>query len=831
MSLRSRNEWALSCPPLLAVGVLIALLTPACTLAATGGFNSGFLRQVPGQPNDAGALALQALHKATEITPGRYQVQVLVNLEPAGAHLIDFSLNTASGQLQPCLSAGFLDELGLRLDAMPPQEIEHQACIDLPATVPDARVNFDSRQLQLALSIPQIAMHRDRIGYIDPARWDSGINAAFISYQASTTQGSNRYRSHYSNHDLFLTSGLNLGDWRLRSTQSWRSDSEGARQWQRAQTYAQRDLPGTRANLTLGETFTDSEVFRGIPVTGVRIASDMSMLPDSQQSYAPVIRGVAQSRAKLEVQQNGYPIYTTYVSPGPYVIDDLASASSGELEIILTEDDGQVRRFTQPYASIGNLMREDVWRYSATLGRYNPASALDDPLLLQATLAMGMSWNASLYGGLMTSEYYRAASLGLSKDLGSIGAVALDVTRAQSDIDTLEQRQVSGQSYAVKYGKTFANRTNLRFTGYRYSTEGYRDFDEAVRQRSRESTFNGSRRSRLEVSLNQGIGQRSSLSLMLTQQDFWHRNDIQRQYQLSFSTHHHGINYNFNASQSLTRRAGSDRQFGLSVSIPLNFGRSSNATYDVRHSATGYAHRAALSGTVSGQPLTYSASLSHNENHQSQGAVSLGYQGPQATLGAGLTEGGDYRNLSLNASGALLIHGEGLVLAPYIGDTAALIEVPGIVDVGVQHNNAARTNANGFTVVPHLRPYRINSVVLDTDRIGPEVEIDNGTTQVVPRRGSVVKARFTARNVRRLVLTVLDTHGQPLPFGAQVVDLQGEIRGIIGQAGQVMLSANTDPERLTISWGVEQVQHCMLHVDPEAMSVTEGYRLQTLTCA
>ncbi|WP_163004526.1 fimbria/pilus outer membrane usher protein, partial [Pseudomonas viridiflava] len=100
--------------------------------------------------------------------------------------------------------------------------------------------------------------------------------------------------------DLYLNSGINLGAWRLRSNQSIRHDEEGGRQWKRAYAYAQRDLPGTHANLTLGETYTTGDVFASVPIEGALIRTDQEMLPDALQGYAPVIRGVAQSRAKLE---------------------------------------------------------------------------------------------------------------------------------------------------------------------------------------------------------------------------------------------------------------------------------------------------------------------------------------------------------------------------------------------------------------------------------------------------------------------------------------------------------------------------------------------------
>lgn len=46
------------------------------------------------------------------------------------------------------------------------------------------------------------------------------------------------------------------------------------------------------------------------------------MLPQSQQGYAPVVRGVADSNATVTVSQNGYTIYENHSGPGPFVIDD-----------------------------------------------------------------------------------------------------------------------------------------------------------------------------------------------------------------------------------------------------------------------------------------------------------------------------------------------------------------------------------------------------------------------------------------------------------------------------------------------------------------------------
>ena len=266
------------------------------------------------------------------------------------------------------------------------------------------------------------------------------------------------------------------------------------------------------------------------------------------------------------------------------------------------------------------------------------------------------------------------------------------------------------------------------------------------------------------------------------------------------------------------------------MTLPLDLGRSASATFDLLNSGGRSSRRASLNGRLGDNALSYRASVAEDQQRQHSAALALGYQARHASLGAGLSKGDDYQALSLNASGALLLHGDGIALGPYLGETMALVEVPGIKDVGIVHQDNVRTNAQGYALLPYLRPYRSNQIVLDTDRLGPNVEISNGTTQVVPRRGAVVKASFEARAVDRLVLTLHDADRQPLPFGAQVSNDRGDVVGVVAQAGQVMLSTERGSEELTIRWGAREISQCRLPIDTRSMASIQGYRLQALTC-
>jgi outer membrane usher protein len=818
--------------PLVLSGGTCLFMFESARAQTTPVFQSSFMRQVQGQPDDAGAQALRALTASSELPPGRYRVSVLFNNQYVEERELAFSLRDDGTGLAPCLSREQLQAWGLNVDGLEQALDSTQGCFDLERLVPGASSRLDSSQLQLLVSVPQIALRKKSLGHIDPEHWDSGINAAFVNYQASTNYSRGRQVGERRGYDLYLTSGVNLGPWQLRSNNVLRENNDSQREWTRAYTYVQRDLPGTHSRLTLGETYTPGDVFKSLPIQGVQVASDLGMLPDAMQGYAPIIRGVAQTRAKVEILQNGYPVYSTYVSPGAYEIDDLnTGGGSGELEIIVTESDGQVRRFTQPYANLGNLMREGIWRYSSSLGRYNAFNGLDDPLLWQGSLAMGVGNATTLYGGLLASEYYRAANLGVGKDLGSFGALSFDATRSMADIDSANGAQdPSGMSYAIKYGKTFVTRTHLRFAGYRYSTEGYRDFDEAVSQRARDANFLGSRRSRLEAAVYQNIGQRSAINLTYSQEDYWDKAAPRRQFQFNLSTQHGQVGYNLFASQSLDNKQRQDRQVGLSLSMALGTTASRSATFDVQENGGRYSQRASLTGYDHDTALSYRAAVANDQQNHQSADLSLGYQGARGSLGAGFTQASNHHAASMNASGSVLLHGGGLTLGSQLGETSGLVEVPDVADVGVRNGSSARTDAKGFAVLPHLQPYRLNQIELDPRNLGPDIEIDNGVSQSVPRRGALVKTTFSARKVERWVVTLRDREGRPLPFGASLHRGDGTRLGLVGQAGQTVLSLDGLPDSLAAQWGDEHLERCELSLDAQRAQLREGYHLLEATC-
>ena len=214
-------------------------------------------------------------------------------------------------------------------------------------------------------------------GYVSPDLWEEGINAGLLNYSFNGNSINNRsnHNAGKSNYAyLNLQSGINIGSWRLRDNSTWSynsgsSNSSDSNKWQHINTSAERDIIPLRSRLTVGDSYTDGDIFDSVNFRGLKINSTEAMLPDSQHGFAPVIHGIARGTAQVSVKQNGYDVYQTTVPPGPFTIDDINSAANGgDLQVTIKEADGSIQTLYVPYSSVPVLQRAGYTRYALAMG-------------------------------------------------------------------------------------------------------------------------------------------------------------------------------------------------------------------------------------------------------------------------------------------------------------------------------------------------------------------------------------------------------------------------------------------------------------------------------
>jgi len=688
-----------------------------------------------------------------------------------------------------------------------------QACHDLSALIDHATVRYDVARLRLLVSVPQLAMERGRRGYVDPALWDDGEPAAFINYQLSSNRNSTDYATTLSNN-LGLRNGINLGAWRLRNESNFSSSTGRPSTFRSNRSYLQHDVTALKGQFSAGDIFSDVDLFDSVRYRGLKLASDDGMRADSERGYAPIIRGVAQTSATVEIRQNDYILYTANVPPGPFEISDIyPSGSNGDLEVTIIEADGRRRVTMQAFSSLPIMVREGQVKYSVSAGQYHSNSdGLKSPKFVSSTLAYGISSNLSGIVGAQATENFQALSLGAGRNT-PIGAVSLDMTHSSSRTNG---QSVQGNSLRALYAKTFTGTdTNFTLAAYRYSTEGYRTLTEHVEELSADGQKRtGNSKTRTDLTINQSLGrnqQYGNLYLNASDQRYWGRGGSQS-ISTGYSNYWGEVSYNLGATYSKDigsyGPSNNDTLVNLSLSFPLGSKpRAPRAFVSANTQKNSNSTQVGINGYLSENSDTYYSLQGGNSSTGGGSAsVNLSTRTSVADISGSYSQGRGYTSQNLNLAGSVVGHAGGINLGQTVGETFALAEVPGVAGVKIGSYSGAKTGSNGFAVVPNAQPYRVNWISLDTRDLGADIEIDNATQQVVPRRGAVVLARYISKTGRRVQFALFDAQRQPIPFGAAIEDMEGKQIAIADPSGKALALMEQDSGTLVIKWEGQQCQ-------------------------
>ncbi len=797
---------------------------------------------------------LQKVAKPNYIAPGVYQLDLEVNGVIAAREEVKFATPVAGESAEPCLTADLLDRLGVDLFKLPAVDrLNKQACVALHASIADSRVTADMGTQHLNISIPQAYLRRTAQGYVDPAQWDTGITAGMLNYDFnhfySTAQSSG------AQHYLGLQAGLNVAKWRLRSDSSLRGDKDG-HSWQLRSLYAQREIRPLSSQLTLGDSSTTGNLFDSFTVRGLQLGSDERMLPDSQSGYAPVVRGVANTNAKVTIRQNGYVIYETTVAPGSFEISDLyPSGYGGDLQVSVAEADGNIRRFSVPYAAVARMLRPGAQRYNVAVGQYRDGySNASKEWVGQLTYERGLSNLFTGYTGALATQGYFSPMVGAAMNT-PIGAFGLDLTHATTKTpDEVGIGTVSGQSVRLSYSKSVPDwGSTVSVAAYRYSSSDFYslrdvmsmklDASRAKKEAQRyfdyveDDYFNGDfsreferrsyltqshrQRSSMQFTVNQAVGT-GSLYLTGTSRAYWERSGTSTDYQVGYRNSTRYFTYSVSAMRSQNSYGGSN-QVSATISMPL--GDRVNASSTVSFSNRGVDTQAGVFG-ASGDRDQYSWSANANidEERSKSSSFSGSYTGRSGVLNASATVGNGYHQGSLGASGSVVAHPGGVSFGQRVSDTFAIVEVPGAAGAAITSQVGVSIGADGYAVLPYLTPYRRNHVDIDPAGISTDIELKSTSEQLIPAAGAVLMAKFETVKGRTTIIDLEIAKGLIIPFGTEVINQTGVGTGIVAQGGRILARGLDEQGVLLVKWGDKKSEQCRVNYSLVPM---QGVRSKT----
>lgn len=762
--------------------------------------------------------------------PGVYFVDIWLNDQRVDSRELLFqqqNLEQGESLLEPCLTVEMLARYGVKVEDYPQLAKNEQnrdadeqkmQCVDL-SSIPQAFATFQFNEQKLLLSIPQISLRQKITGIAPKELWNDGVPVFLMNYLANTHRSEYHGNVTSASDSQFvqIEPGINLGAWRLRNASAWHQHNKKGGKWQTAYTYAEYGMYNVQSRLTLGDRYTPSEVFESVPFRGVMLGSDDAMVPFNQSTFAPVVRGIARTQARVEVKQNGFTLYSTTVAPGPFELADFSPGTgAGNLEVTVWETDGQPQVFTVPFSTPAIALRKGYFKYNVMGGRYRAAdSNIDDAMIGQTTMIYGLPWDMTLYGGVQGAERYQSAALGLGASLGSWGGLSVDVTRTHGELKGAESE--TGGAWRIRYGKAVdMTNTSLTLSSTHYSSS-YLTLPDVL---SNSSNVRDRRKSSTTLTLGQSLKKWGYLSLNAVR----NRYHNQPKSEDSF-----GANYNVGlgaGSVSLgwtqnrrTDRLGQQRNeqmFSLMFSLPIDrwLSGASHASYQYFSSSNGrHSQQIGVNGTALDRRLNWRVnqryqSGSSNAN-RSNSSLSLSWLSSYARLSGMYSYSPSIRNMSADIAGGVVVHRNGITFSQPLNGTVALVEAPGASNVKVGDWPGVKTDFRGYTTLAHLSPYQQNTVSLDPNTFPVNAEVTQTSQTIIPTQDAVISVKFPTRVGERALMRLTREDGSYVPFGAPVV-LEGEsnFAGIVDESGVVYLTGLPASGWLLAQWGANQQNKC-----------------------
>ena len=715
---------------------------------------------------------------------GRHSVNLRVNGLRRGRLEVSFDQ-----QGNPCLDRALLDAANLVIPAEP------VGCQDFLVRYPQSLVEPDPSTLTLALVVPTEAL---RPVQQDISGYQTGGFAGMLNYDLSGFY--NRFGEDASRFGSANTEvGFNAGDWivRSRQVQTWQ---DGLSRSTHLEAYAQRTFASHQAVLQAGQINLYNPVLSGAQITGVQVLTEHAL---QEQGQSAQIQGIANSPAQVEVRQNGALIHSTVVPAGPFVLNDVRRLNTrSDVEVTVKESVGGERRFTVPAAMLG--LGLPAPGYSVAAGRVRNVGGAE----AEAPWVVSAGWTGNLHpqltlgsGVLATGEYRSAgASLGWLPWLDSQIQVSAQLSNTQS------WEKVSGVQTDLSWSQRLSERWSFSAANS-WRSSGYRELEESTYERDG-SQRNSRYRDQQSINLGWSHPQLGAFSAGVSRSSTFEGNSSSRAL-AAWGTSIGAVSLSASAEWQMGGRQQQDNAVYLTVSVPL--GESRRLRSWVRNS--GGQNRTGLGLTEQlDDQLSYRVSAEHDSSdHEVETSVGISalprYTQLDLSYSRSDAERSSYQG---GARGGVVVHGDGMTFTPYpVRDTFALVSVGDMSGIKLSTpSGPVWTDWQGQAVVSQVAAYGRSPVEVQTRSLPRNADINNGLAMISAGRGAVDRVEFGVGLTRRMLLTVSDDHGNPMPVGASVTTNTGEFITLVQDASQVFLPNVLDQGALWIT--TSQGKRCEL---------------------
>ncbi len=662
--------------------------------------------------------------------------------------------------------------------------------------LPGATVQVDERRLTMAL-VTRPEAFEGTVDVMKPVQYPPPMlpyPGAFLNYKLSATQ----IHSDRIDNGLFEAGFFNK--FGVLTTGVLAPELGSPHDWIRLESTFTADYPEKLTTLRAGDTISRPGAWgRALRLGGLQYGTNFRTQPGFIRTPVLEAAGSATLPSTVDVFVNNALARRTAVPPGPFSIANIPAINgAGDVRLVVTDLLGRQQVITQPYYGSIQLLKRGLtdFSYEAGLTRRDFGIESDHygPPVAAATYRRGFTDGFTGELHAETSNDVRTAGPTAVVRAGNLALLSGSYALGHSD---------QGFGHLVGAGIEHAeNRFSFSAIG-QWTTSGFRQ----VGSLTGDPTLNR----QTTITAGYQLGLFGSISATRVVQDFRGQPNAEV-LTLSYNV---PVARLANFSLNVQRIPGPAGSTGLHAALVIPFGEltsaalaidrtKSNATGDTENLQSlfvqkspplgdGYAYRLQLreedvlaSLSLQNAYGVYTAEGSRTgDNHDT--ALRLGVEGGVATLGG-------YSFATRNMT-----------------DSFAVVHVADFSNVRILHDNqvVARTDEQGYAVVPRLRPYDRNQIGIDQRDLPLDAVLGGLKLDAVPYYRSGVLLEFPIKRVRAGTLNIALDDGEPIPSGAiaRVEGKQDEFP--VALQGELYIEGLEDRNRVTVLW---KGQACTLDV-------------------
>ena len=747
-----------------------------------------------------------ALVSAGRVPSGRFAVALEINDASVGSMNIQFVRRARDENAQPCFSTKDIQAFKLR-----PEFLTEAAtalgpgCLPIGAIVEQASYTYDRDDLRLKITVPQAALQKVTQERASPASFVDGEDAGFVNYYFNSYQTYGQ-GAGTSSQFLDLKSGLNWQTWQLRQQSLFAASDGGGLTQINGDLSVRKVFRAWKMAAAFGNISSQTPLISGVSMQGLSINSEEGLMPPQEKIYNPAIRGFARSNARIQARQNGILFLEKNVPPGPFEFDALnPPASTGDIQVTVTEADGSQQFFVMPYASSWGKLRPGAFRYLVNYGFYGYQTDAQQAVL-QASFRYGLWDNFTGALDVFWSERYQSYATQFDFE-NMVGAQLLQVNMARYAANHNEA------TWSLRYQDRLAV---TKFASLSYSlsaaTEKYLEAAQALSYAAADPKASVGAKLSQALSAGVDLGAWGALGLTHSVQSSGSSVGASQSTYLSYGKTWGRASLSVSLSRStgngLGGDAGANTALYLGLNLPISIGPgNANLSSSWSQQSNAASTRNINYQNTLDDGLTYGVGVSDSNAHNVASAnVQVAHDWGFANASASQSSRGEGQ-WGFGNNGALIFHRAGVLAAPPVGDTFAIVEVSDGAGARVQ-GQSARIGSQGFGVAQYLSPYTDNTVQISLDGAPLELEIATPVQNVAPMAGAIVALKYASSTGRPLLVDFQPLAVKKIPLGAEVSDEDGDVVGMVGQGARALLRVRKPKGLLKIAWGPQADEQC-----------------------